>query len=442
MSAHTPVPVKPSIDTAGEAPFRRLFKAALTNGSIWPAFQPIVCLRSGRITGFEVLARWTDPTGGELSPAILVLRLEAFSLLDELLDALLLDACGAAIGWPGEFKLAFNVSSSQLSDRHLRQRFIDASHKTGFPLDRLEIEITETTLTVDAERTLAELQAFDMLGIAVAIDDFGTGYSSLSRLEAFPFKKLKIDRQFVSALDQSRSKRRFAAAMIGLGQSLGMTVVAEGVESKKEEAILRELGCHYVQGWLYGRPVQGEKAALMIVDRGRATSVDFAHARDVSPFQQVHQLASLYDQAPVGLCYLDMDFCHIRANRHFASLHNLSVEELEGRTIRDILQGETLEAAGDMLDRCLEQSDPVRYVWTVGGRNVRAAPCVPSNRCRRRVDRSLCRVHRHRRAGQCPADTRERYELAPNNVRQATRPRLACPTSGLARTSPTEHRGQ
>lgn len=242
-----------SIETADEPALRKLLERAIADGEIWPAFQPIVSLRTGAIAGFEVLARWSDPQAGEISPGSFIPRLERHGVIGILSDALIDRACRAAAGWPGAFTLAFNISPYQLTSGELPSHLADLMEATGFPLNRVELEVTEGSLISDDDLALTILRDIDTLGVKIGIDDFGTGYSSLARLEAFPFHKLKIDARFVRGLDREAGKRRIAAAVIGLGQSLGMTVVAEGVETEEEAAILQELGCQQGQGWLYSK---------------------------------------------------------------------------------------------------------------------------------------------------------------------------------------------
>lgn len=319
----------------------RRLSEAMCAGHIWPAFQPIVDMQHEKIIGFEILARWTDPEFGEIGPATFIPLLERHHLIDVLSKALVRSACSAAVDWPGNLYLAFNISPDQLLAGDLPDWIEAVAADIGYPLHRLQIEITEGSLSSESEQAYTTLRRLDALGIKVSIDDFGTGYSSLARLEAFPFRTLKIDARFVRGIDQDQAKRRIAAAVIGLGQSLGMTIVAEGVETKAEETILRRLGCTIGQGWLYGRGVRARDADAM---RSRFHSpLRSTTCLDASPFQQLHQLQTLYEQAPVGLCFLDMQLRHVRTNECFAAMHGLSPKELEGRTIDEIMEGALLD---------------------------------------------------------------------------------------------------
>lgn len=343
--------------------------SAIQNDHIWPAFQPIVDIRSGVLTGFEVLARWTDPQYGEISPVDFIPVLEQRNLIELLFNHLVQTACPAAANWPGHFFLAFNISPKQLIGKALPLELSETVRAAGFPLHRFQIEITESSLISDVEEAYARLHEFDDMGVKVALDDFGTGYSSLARLEAFPFRKLKIDACFVRALDRDSSKRRIAAAIIGLGQSLGITVVAEGVETKQEEAVLRDLGCDLGQGWLHGKPMTKHDARRTLE---RFDPVEHtAPPLDVSPFQQLHQLATLYKQAPVGLCFVDLNHRHVRANDRFASIHNMTGAELEGKTVSDVMSGPTLATVKRILDLSLHSDEPITENYIHGDRHIR-----------------------------------------------------------------------
>ncbi len=352
-----------------ELSIRSCLTSAIENEHIWPAFQPIVDIRSGRLRGFEVLARWTDPQVGEISPSDFIPVLEQHNLIDPLLNHLVQTACPVAATWPGQFFLAFNISPKQLMGKALPLELSETVRATGFPLQRFQIEITESSLISDVEGAYAHLREFDDMGVKVALDDFGTGHSSLARLEAFPFRKLKIDACFVRALDRDSSKRRIAAAIIGLGQSLGITVVAEGVETPEEEAVLRDLGCDLGQGWLYGKPKTKDEArrTLEMFD----SDDDAGLPLDVSPFQQLHQLATLYKQAPVGLCFLDLNHRHVRVNDRFASIHNLTGAELEGRTVSDVMSGPTLATVKRILGRSMLSDEPITENYVHGERHLR-----------------------------------------------------------------------
>lgn len=346
----------------------RLAKA-LERGDIWPAFQPIVCIRSGALAGFEILARWSDPDAGDVSPVVFIPLLEKHQLADGLSQALMRSACAAAAQWSGRFFLAFNVTPDQLLSEDLPEWISVVASQTGFPLSRIQLEITESSLVSDEAAAYRTLVRLNEIGVSISLDDFGTGYSSLARLEALPFRKLKIDAQFVRGLERDKRKRRIVSAVIGLGQSLDITVVAEGVETEAEAAILRGLGCPLGQGWLYGKGVRADEARQVF---HRLTDLAAPESLlDTSPFQQLHQLQALYDQAPVGLCFLDLHFRHVRANDIFAGMHGLTAQELEGKTIYDVMQRDTVKRVEAVLSRALGRDPLPPQDYRMGNREYR-----------------------------------------------------------------------
>lgn len=238
-------------------------RTALAEGALEPHFQPLVDLASGRLLGFEALARWQHPTRGWVAPAEFVPLAEETGLIWSLTEALLGRACAVAAGWPGShLVLSFNISPVQLREHGRLSGLVSAAlAASGLPARRLQLEVTEGALTGDiatARQVLAELKA---CGVRLALDDFGTGHSGLRELQALPFDTLKLDRSFVrAAADQDTAARRIVAAVVGLGQSLGLPVVAEGVEAEHDAEMLRVLGCDAAQGWLFGRPEPAEQA--------------------------------------------------------------------------------------------------------------------------------------------------------------------------------------
>ncbi|RVT69880.1 EAL domain-containing protein [Agrobacterium sp. CNPSo 2736] len=336
----------------------RLLDIALKKDQIWPGYQPIIDMRSGEVAGFEVLARWSDPDEGEISPSAFIGPLERLGLIDRLSDTLLEKACAEASLWPGTFFLAFNLSPQQLSNKNLPSHIEKIVRRTEFPLARVEMEVTEGALISDIDQAHKALRDLDALGVRIAIDDFGTGYSNLERLESFPFRKLKIDRRFVCSIDTDQAKRRIAASIIGLGQNLGISVVAEGVETKEEENTLKAFGCDFGQGWLYGRALHAKDAKELA---STSSSPVGRPSWASSPFQRLLQLEALYRLAPAGLCFVDLEFRHVRANERFASMHGLTPSELEGKSIYDVMdepmarRSEELLTASLTSDRIFEE---------------------------------------------------------------------------------------
>jgi EAL domain-containing protein (putative c-di-GMP-specific phosphodiesterase class I) len=179
-----------------------------------------------------------------VSPGHLYSLAERSGILHALLLKLMGEACRVAAAWPGQFSLAFNLAPSQFLLPTLVADLLDTVGGSGFPLSRVVIEITESELFHDNAAVQQVLDDLKQHGMALSLDDFGTGYSSLTRLYSLPFDELKIDASFVAALDSDTQSLRIVTAVLGLGQSLGLTVVAEGVESTSQAAVLRKLGCN------------------------------------------------------------------------------------------------------------------------------------------------------------------------------------------------------
>jgi diguanylate cyclase (GGDEF)-like protein len=236
-------------------------RAAIAADAIEPHFQPLVNLADGRLTGFEVLARWRHAVRGNVPPAVFVPIAEDCGLIDAMTERVLRRALRAARDWPTHLTLALNIAPPQLRDAGLVDRLLALLHEAGFPPGRLEVEITETALMADlaaARRTVLALKA---QGLRIALDDFGTGYSSLSHLSELPFDKIKIDRSFVASMHQRRESASIVNAIVGLGHSLNVPTTAEGIESADEARTLAQLGCDYGQGFLWARPMPAHDAA-------------------------------------------------------------------------------------------------------------------------------------------------------------------------------------
>lgn len=350
----------PAVAEQGDVMYYQL-QAAIAHGYVQPAFQPIVSMRDSTIAGFEVLARWHDPSKGDISPSEFIPLFEQYDLIDCLSDALMVQACSVAATWKPPFFLAFNISPNQLLRENLPKRIAAIAVQAGFPLNRLQVEITESALLADNEMARRLLQELNLLSVKVGIDDFGTEHSNFARLESLRFDKLKIDARFVRSLDSDVGKRRIVAAIIGLGQSLGLAVVAEGVETIQEETILRAYGCDLGQGWLYGKGVPAEEAGLLVQKNGG--QFEFTQTLDVSPFQQLLQLSSLYQQAPVGLCFVDLGYRHVRANERFAAIHGMTAAELEGKSLYDVMSEEQADNAKRFLLSSMESHTAIPNLY-------------------------------------------------------------------------------
>ncbi len=239
-------------------------RAAVAAGAFTLHWQPQRRLSDRRLTGFEALLRWPHPERGSVPPDVFVPIAEATGMIVPLGAWVLQQACREAASWPGGLTVAVNLSPAQFRAPGLREEVAGALAASGLPAHRLELEVTESALHRDlaaAGRLLEELRA---LGIGLAMDDFGTGWSSLAHLWRLPFGKLKIDRGFLPGLPQDRRAAAIVQSVLGLGRSLEMTVVAEGVETEAQVAWLLAQGCAQGQGWLFGRPVPAAAARRLI----------------------------------------------------------------------------------------------------------------------------------------------------------------------------------
>ncbi|WP_022724218.1 EAL domain-containing protein [Rhodopseudomonas sp. B29] len=216
-------------------------------------FQP-QATASGEVVGFEVLGRWNHPTKGLVSPAVFVPIAEETGLIREIDEIILRQACREAATWQRPLSIAVNLSPVDFRRGDLAGMILSILLETGLSADRLHIEITEGVLMEDNARGLNELRRIKALGVRLAMDDFGKGYSSLSYLLMFPFDKIKIDREFIAQLDSNPQSRAIVWAIIGLGHSLGLTVIAEGVEETDQLDLLIDKGCDQFQGYLLGHP--------------------------------------------------------------------------------------------------------------------------------------------------------------------------------------------
>ena len=240
-------------------------RQAIADDLIIPHFQPLVAMGTERLVGFEMLARWPHPARGMVPPAEFVPIAEDTGLLGPMTERLLRRACRVAMTWPPDVLLACNVSPLQLRDRGFPAMVRAALDESGLPPHRLELEITESALVGDLDLARDLLNELKALGVRLALDDFGTGYSSLRHLNMLPFDKLKIDAGFVGAMLHNVESRKIVAAVVGLGHSLGLITVAEGVEEPETAAMLRDLGCDIGQGWLFGRPGPAEAASALLL---------------------------------------------------------------------------------------------------------------------------------------------------------------------------------
>ncbi|QCL97308.1 putative bifunctional diguanylate cyclase/phosphodiesterase [Agrobacterium tumefaciens] len=230
-------------------------------------FQPQVDLFSGRISGVEALVRWQHPTEGLLSPAEFIGLAEETGLIVELGESILKKACRQAQAWAAAglspVKMAVNISPRQFQGG-LVQQIRSVLTETGLAPSLLEIEITETLIIQDVETSVRIMRAIKQMGVSLALDDFGIGYSCLGMLKTFPLSCMKIDRSFLTHLPEKTKDSAIVSIMIQLAGSLGIDVIAEGVEAGEQATFLRDAGCPYGQGYYFSRPVPAEAIEDML----------------------------------------------------------------------------------------------------------------------------------------------------------------------------------
>ena len=227
-------------------------------------YQPIRHIRTRRLLALEALARWPHATRGTIPPSEFIPIAESSGLIVPLTEQLLRQACRDALDWPAHVLLSFNLSPLHLKSGDVAKQVARILEETGLPPERLQLELTEMAFIGDVKQARARLHELKALGVQLAIDDFGTRHSNLRELQALPFDKIKVDAGFVRAMALDPGARKIVAAIIGLGESLGLPVVAEGIEEEADVAALLELGCEIGQGWLFGRPQPAEAVPALL----------------------------------------------------------------------------------------------------------------------------------------------------------------------------------
>jgi diguanylate cyclase (GGDEF)-like protein len=251
--------------------------AAVTGDQFLLLYQPIFDLASGHVVGVEALVRWQHPQRGVVAPGSFIPLAEESRLIVPIGRWVLDEACHQAAAWMAEglrLGVSVNVSAYQLNRRDFADDVQRALASSGVDPSLLTLEITETTLVRDVPAARERLEEVKALGVRVAIDDFGTGYASLSHLQRMPVDILKIDRSFVAALSDGAQSRELLAAILGVGQSLSLSVVAEGVEEQGQRTTLEEMGCEMAQGFLLGHPSPARDIERLLASNGLARIVN------------------------------------------------------------------------------------------------------------------------------------------------------------------------
>jgi diguanylate cyclase (GGDEF)-like protein/PAS domain S-box-containing protein len=324
---------------------RKSARSALLKGQFVPYFQPIVMIRSGQLSGFEVLARWEHPRRGLIPPDQFIHLAEKHGWIDALMEQILRKTFAAASFIPHPLTLSFNISPLQLRSPGLANLIRATAEVTGFSLDRVIIEITESALIGNKDCALGILTELKAMGCRLSLDDFGTGYSSLFHLQSLPFDELKVDRSFVQSMTHRRESRKIVGAVVGLGQSLGLATVGEGIETKEQAEMMRWLGCELGQGWLYGKPVPASELTSTICASREGLSPETTDPWKLiseinlegPPSQRLAQLQAVYDGAPVGLAFIDRNLRYVNLNKQAADMTGNPVEAHLGAKLSEMI---------------------------------------------------------------------------------------------------------
>jgi diguanylate cyclase (GGDEF)-like protein len=232
----------------------------LEHAQFVPFFEPQVDLATGDIVGFEVLARWNHPLSGIIAPDVFIPVAEEIGLIGRLSEQVIAGALREAVNWDPAIKISVNISPTQLADGWLAQRIVRLLSETAFPAERLVVEVTESSLFADIDLARTIVTSLKNQGVRLALDDFGTGFSSLSHLRSLPFDIIKIDRSFVTNLEEKRDSAAIIRAVTTLAGALSVPVCVEGIENEESFKAVVRLGCDIGQGWYFGKAMRAEQA--------------------------------------------------------------------------------------------------------------------------------------------------------------------------------------
>jgi EAL domain-containing protein (putative c-di-GMP-specific phosphodiesterase class I) len=244
-------------------------RRAVENKALELYYQPQIDTATGRITGVEALLRWHDQEIGQVSPTVFVPIAEEYGLVVPISEWVIREACRQAYVWNAAYDesidISINVSGIHFNNQGLEQVIAGALKENGLDPRHLELELTETAILQDPSLAIKTLQTLKDMGVQISLDDFGTGYSSLSYLMKLPIDKLKIDQSFIRNLEQGTDGSAIVSAVIAMAHSLGLRVIAEGVEEAVQLQILREMQCDLVQGYYVARPMPADEFERLIV---------------------------------------------------------------------------------------------------------------------------------------------------------------------------------
>ena len=256
-------------DTAQRLRLQAQLRGAVVNRELMLHYQPQIAIGSGRVVGVEALLRWRRPDGTLVYPGSFIPLAERSGLIVPMGVWVLNEACRQARAWEDSglpaLTVAVNLSALQFRFGNIVATVADALDRHGLPPSRLELELTESILLHDSESVNVSLQALKAMGVALSIDDFGTGYSNLSYLKSLAVDKLKIDQSFVRGLGEDAGNSAIVKAIVQLGHTLQLSVLAEGVESAQQLALLESFGCDEVQGYLFSKPMEAVQLAGLLV---------------------------------------------------------------------------------------------------------------------------------------------------------------------------------
>jgi diguanylate cyclase (GGDEF)-like protein len=242
-------------------------RAAIPNDEFVPYFEQQIDLATGELAGFEMLARWVSPMRGLIPPDEFIPVAEETGMIGDLSLCIIRKAMLEAKHWDPKLTISVNISPVQLKDPWLAQKIVKLLVETGFPANRLEVEITESSLFKNLSLAQSIVGSLKNQGIQIALDDFGTGYSSLAHLRALPFDRIKIDRSFVSTMEENSESAAIVSAIAGLGASLAVPITAEGIEDESLVKILADLGCSKGQGWYFGQPLSIDQVRKLLAEK-------------------------------------------------------------------------------------------------------------------------------------------------------------------------------
>lgn len=242
-------------------------RTGIANDEFVPFFEQQIDLATGELAGFEMLARWVSPVRGLIPPDEFIAVSEETNMIGDLSLGIIRKALIEAKNWDQKLTISVNISPVQLKDPWLAQKIVKLLIETGFPANRLEIEITESSLFKNLSLAQSIVGSLKNQGIRIALDDFGTGYSSLAHLRALPFDRIKIDRSFVSSMADNAESEAIVKAIAGIGASLKVPITAEGIEDREVIATLVEMGVAKGQGFYYGQPMSIDQARILLADK-------------------------------------------------------------------------------------------------------------------------------------------------------------------------------